>query len=393
LLAKSAPHPKQLTEAAEKIAAEIRDKGPMSFARFMRVALYCPVCGYYEKEEDTIGREGDYYTSVSVGRLFGELLAFQFAEWLAENQKSTVHGAEGVQVVEAGAHNGELARDILGWLQAWRAELFARLEYCIVEPSDRRREQQQRALREFADRVRWVKSLAELGGARQPSPVACNSPGVRRIIFANELLDALPVHRLGWEAKERVWFEWGVSLKGGRFVWTRLSGQAAGVTGHAWLASLDPQLSALLPDGFTVEVCPAAEEWWYAAASMLERGKLLTIDYGLTAEEFLTPARKGGTLRGYRHHRLSSDVLAHPGEEDITAHVNFTAIQAAGESAGLETEVFLTQSQFLTRVAAQIWNGQGSFGEWTAEQTRQFQTLTHPEHLGRSFRVLVQGRS
>ena len=86
-------------------------------------------------------------------------------------------------------------------------------------------------------------------------------------------------------------------------------------------------------------------------------------------------------------------MLAHPGEEDITAHVNFAAIQAAGESAGLETQAFVTQSQFLTRVAAHIWNGQGSFGEWTAERTRQFQTLTHPEHLGRSFRVLVQGRA
>jgi SAM-dependent MidA family methyltransferase len=364
----------------------------------MELALYCPVCGYYDKEEDTIGRGGDYYTSVSVGRLFGELLAFQFAEWLAENPKkarsakSTAHSAEGVEVVEAGAHNGELARDILGWLRAWRAELFARLEYWIIEPSPRRQEWQKRTLAELADKVYWARTISDLR-PRHPSPVARHFPGIRGIMFANELLDALPVQRLGWEAKGRVWFEWGVTLKGDRFVWTRLSGEAAGVTGQAWLASLDSQLSALLPDGFTVEICPAAEEWWCAAARVLERGKLLMIDYGLTAEEFLVPERKGGTLRGYHHHRSSSDVLAHPGEEDITAHVNFTVIQAAGESAGLETQAFVAQSQFLTRVAAQIWNGQGSFGEWTAERTRQFQTLTHPEHLGRSFRVLVQGRS
>jgi SAM-dependent MidA family methyltransferase len=387
-----------LNETADKIANEIRETGAISFARFMELALYCPVCGFYDKEEDTIGRGGDYYTSVSVGSLFGELLAFQFAQWLEDNPKrdrsakSGVPSAEGVELVEAGAHDGGLARDILGWLKVWRAKFFARLEYWIVEPSPRRQEWQKRTLAELTEKVHWAKTIADLR-PRHPSLDTCHFPGIRGIMFANELLDALPVHRLGWDAKRRVWFEWGVTLKGGRFVWTRPSGQAAGVTGHGWLASLDPQISALLPDGFTVEICPAAEEWWCAAARVLERGKLLTLDYGLTAEEFLVPEREGGTLRGYLHHRLSSNVLAHPGEEDITAHVNFTAIQAAGESAGLETEACLTQSQFLTQVAAQIWDGQGSFGEWTAQRTRQFQTLTHPEHLGRSFRVLVQGRS
>jgi SAM-dependent MidA family methyltransferase len=152
------------------------------------------------------------------------------------------------------------------------------------------------------------------------------------------------------------------------------------------------ELLHVLPDGFSVEISPAAAEWWQAAAKALGRGKLLTFDYGLTAEEILAPERAEGTLRGYYQHRPSHDVLAHPGEEDITAHVNFTAIQGAGESAGLETETFLTQSQFLTQIAARVWNEDSSFGEWTPERTRQFQTLTHPEHLGRSFRVLIQSR-
>ena len=391
----------------------------MSFARFMQLALYCPVCGYYEKEGDTIGRRGDYYTSVSVGRLFGELLAFQFAEWLGESPQSTVHSpqstvhrAEGVQVVEAGAHGGELARDILGWLQVWRGELFARLEYWIVEPSDRRREWQQRTLKEFPNRVRWVKRLSELRGSRDLSPAAGSPRGPRRIIFANELLDALPVHRLGWDAKRQVWFEWGVTLQNGRFVWTRMqpgysvtslpgwnregdsqvSNHKAGLSIGNFQFPIGNELLDVLPDGFSVEISPAAAEWWQAAAKVLGRGKLLTFDYGLTAEEFLAPERVEGTLRGYYHHRPSRDVLAHPGEEDITAHVNFTAIQEAGESAGLETETPLTQSQFLTQIAARVWNEDSSFGEWTPERTRQFQTLTHPEHLGRSFRVLIQSR-
>jgi SAM-dependent MidA family methyltransferase len=118
---------------------------------------------------------------------------------------------------------------------------------------------------------------------------------------------------------------------------------------------------------------------------------LMTIDYGLTVNELILPDRTRGTLRAYFRHHASDDVLANVGEQDLTAHVNFSAIQAAGESAGLKTDSFQTQSQFLTQVL-----GKGlladSFGQWTPAQARQFQTLTHPEHLGRAFRVLVQSR-
>jgi SAM-dependent MidA family methyltransferase len=381
-----------MSEAAEKIAKEIESRGVIPFARFMELALYCPVYGYYEKEEDTIGRRGDYYTSVSVGSLFGELLAFQFAGWFGPGEP----GAEAVEIVEAGAHRGELAGDILRWVRRQRPELFHRLTYWIVEPSDRRRQWQQKALADLAGKVRWAAALSEIATPaafhlNAGRPASLESASVQRIIFANELLDALPVHRLGWDAKARAWFEWGVALRQGRFVWTQISGDISGLAQHASLAALAPQLATLLSDGFTVEVCPAAKDWWRLAASVLGRGKLLTIDYGLTADEFLAPERKDGTLRGYHRHQLSSDVLANPGAQDITAHVNFTAIQAAGELAGLQTEAFLTQAQFLTQIAAGAWEAEGSFGDWTAQRTRQFQTLTHPEHLGRAFRVLVQG--
>jgi SAM-dependent MidA family methyltransferase len=153
------------------------------------------------------------------------------------------------------------------------------------------------------------------------------------------------------------------------------------------------ELLDVLPEGFTVEISPAAEQWWREAASVLDRGRLITLDYGLTADEFFAPERTEGTARAYFHHQSSRDLLAQAGEQDITAHVNFTAIQTAGEAAGLRTDAFLTQAQFLTAIAARIWKGGTSFGEWTPERTRQFQTLTHPEHLGRPFRVLVQSRA
>ncbi|HVM50270.1 MAG TPA: SAM-dependent methyltransferase [Candidatus Acidoferrum sp.] len=383
-----------MSQVAEKIAKEIEGCGAIPFSRFMELALYCPVCGYYEKEEDTIGRGGDYYTSVSAGRLFGELLGFQFAEWTDGGGP----GGPQIEVVEAGAHRGDLARDILGWMRQRRPGIYARLTYWIVEPSGRRREWQHQTLAAFAGRVLWAGGLGELpaqakaGGVEQGREVKPGAVGARRIIFANELLDALPVHRLGWDAKARIWFEWGVRVEQGRFVWTRLPGDATALAQGAFPATLSPQLADALPDGFVVEVCPAAHEWWRAAADALGPGKLLTFDYGLTADELLAPERKRGTLRAYRRHQLSDDVLADPGMQDITAHVNFSALQVAGEAAGLRTEAFQSQEQFLTHVAGKAWQEGSSFGEWTARSTRQFQTLTHPEHLGRAFRVLVQAR-
>jgi SAM-dependent MidA family methyltransferase len=389
-----------LTQAAENIAAEIAARGPISFAEFMERALYCPVYGYYEREEDTIGRRGDYYTSVSVGSLFGELLAFQFAGWLeAEPPGDQAR----VQIIEAGAHRGELARDILAWLQARRPELFAGLEYWISEPSERRVQWQQETLRAFGTRVRWAKSFSEIANPACPPEAGhagrapSKAPAVFRIIFANELLDAMPVHRLGWDAQRQTWFEWGVGVQHGQFCWTQFTGEASWLRTSGSTLVPDPQLSAVLPDGYIVEVCPAAAEWWRTAAGFLQRGKLLTMDYGLTEDESLRPERTSGTLRGYHAHRASSDLLARPGEQDLTAHVNFTALRAAGESAGLQTEAFMTQAQFLTGIASKTWEGQdspggNSFGDWTPQRTRQFQTLTHPDHLGRAFRVLVQGR-
>jgi SAM-dependent MidA family methyltransferase len=395
-----------LSELDERIAGEIRDRGAISLARFMELALYCPNCGYYERQEDNVGRRGDYYTSVSVGSLFGELLAFQFAEWLQETEEAQHEGrggeaGEGVRIVEAGAHGGELARDILRWLGEYRPRLFHRMEYWIVEPSDARQKWQQRKLAELGNRVRWVRELP--GQAKRACPDARNSTpvGLRGIVFSNELLDAMPVHLLGWDAKARVWFEWGVTCVDGRFVWTQI--REGGICGgdqrssSAFASShlqmpMQSELLGVLPDGFTTELSPAADQWWRTAATALECGKLVTIDYGLTAEEFLVPERKEGTLRGYHCHRLARDVLANPGQQDITAQVNFTAIRAVGESAGLRTNAFLTQAQFLTGIAARTWKDESLFGKWTSERTRQFQTLIHPEHLGRTFRVLVQER-
>jgi SAM-dependent MidA family methyltransferase len=366
-----------VSEIVEKIVAEIRCRGTIPFARFMEMALYCPDCGFYEKEKDNIGRQGDFFTSISVGGLFGELLAFQFAEWLETGQ-----GAD-IRIVEAGAHDGQLAADILGWMRERREKIFRRLKYYIVETSARRRQWQQAKLAEFRETVVWIPKLSALDK---------DSASPETIIFSNELLDAMPVHRLGWDAQAKKWFEWGVALDNGNFTWSRMDDSENHVSRFTFHLPELEKLLAVLPDGFTVEICPAAEAWWREAAGVLKRGRLLAIDYGLSAEEFFAPERREGTLRAYHRHQVSNDLLANPGGQDLTAHVNFTALQNAGETAGLSTEAMMSQAKFLTQIAERSWKRADVFGEWNSKQTRQFQTLTHPEHLGRPFRVLIQSR-
>ncbi|MGO9586636.1 MAG: class I SAM-dependent methyltransferase [Limisphaerales bacterium] len=384
-----------MSPLSEIIRREAAPRGVLSFARFMELALYCPVHGYYETKKDNPGRRGDFYTSVGVGELFGQLLAFQFAEWLEDQVRSP---QSTVQIVEAGAHDGQLAKDILAWLQSNRPELFDPIEYWIIEPSARRQEWQGETLREFAPRIRWFDSFQSISSPNPKSEI--RNPKPRGVIFSNELLDAMPVHRFGWDAQDKKWFEWGVTVAGEKFVWERIpdtlaprSGERAGARGFdpSSILHLPSSLLAVLPDDYTVEICPAAESWWREAAGILEQGKLMTIDYGLTADELFSPNRRRGTLRAYFHHHASDDLLANVGEQDLTAHVNFSAIQKAGEDAGLKTESFSTQSQFLTRILGKA-SKDNSFSEWNTDQTRQFQTLTHPEHLGRAFHVLIQSR-
>ncbi len=379
----------------EIICREAAEHGVLPFARFMELALYCPVHGYYETKKDNPGRHGDFYTSVGVGELFGQLLAFQFAEWLEtlNPQSSTL------SLVEAGAHDGQLAKDILAWLQLKRPKLFDQIEYWIIEPSPRRQNWQKETLKDFLPRVRWFTSLRSISSRNPKSKI--QNPKLSGIIISNELLDAMPVHRLGWDAQSKKWFEWGVAVDGEKFVWARCpdplapqSGERARARGFdpSSILHLPSSLLSVLPDSYTIETCPAAESWWREAANVLGHGKLLTIDYGFTADELFSPSRMHGTLRAYFRHHASDDLLANVGKQDLTAHVNFSEIQKAGESCGLQTEMFSTQAQFLTRIAEKIFKNPKPFGEWGAKQYRQFQTLTHPEHLGRAFRVLVQSR-
>src|SRR5581483_2400193 len=143
---------------------------------------------------------------------------------------------------------------------------------------------------------------------------------------------------------------WGVALDGVNFGWRRMPPSANHVSRFTFHYPKFQELLNLLPDAYTIEISPAAEEWWRTATGVLTRGKLLTFDYGFTTEEQFSPSRLNGTLRAYHRHQVTDDVLANPGEQDLTAHVNFSTIQAVGEETGLRTDFFGGQARFLTRV-------------------------------------------
>lgn len=369
-----------MTAAESLIRREIRRDGAIPFARFMELALYSPNSGYYEAHDRTIGRSGDFFTSISVGEVFGQLMSWDFLD-----EASRLPEGIPLRIVEAGAHDGRLAGDILSALQAASPGILTRLQYIVIEPSPRRREWQQSRLLPWEGRVEWHPSWETVGP-------------VDGLILCNELLDAFPIHRLRWSAASREWREQGVAerapapgIPDGPLEWTDLpiASLDIGVALADSGLEIPPALAEVLPEGYVLEVCPGAMSWWRAAASHLRSGRILGVDYGRTAAEWIIPERPAGTARAYRSHRTVPDLLASPGEQDLTADVNFSAIAAVGEDFGLRTEGLWRQGDYLTRVLARRLKA-GFDPAWTAAQRAQFQTLVHPSHLGYSFRVLAQ---
>lgn len=331
----------------------------------MELALYHPEHGYYSQSH--IGKSGDFFTSVSVGSLFGEFLAY----WLVQELKS-IPGT--IDLVEAGAHDGTLARDVLNWLRKNEPEFAARAYYTVVEPNCALRARQRETLRAVST-VRWVDGLDEL---------ATQTGGrVRGAIFSNELLDAFPVRVFRWIRDAKQWNEFGVAEAKGQFIWRAMGPNLVGDALH----DLEP-LQPYLPDQFTVEFSPIAEAWWTQAARLLGSGLLCAFDYGDEATGLWTPDRYNGTLRSFQGHRFIDNVLDSPGCQDITASVNFTRIRLAGERAGLVSRPLVAQERFLSRIAASFFRASPADA-----QIRQFQTLAHPSQLGRAFKVLVQSRT
>lgn len=338
--------------------------GRLPWAEVMDLALYHPEHGYYGPGPRRIGRQGDFFTSVSVGPLFGRLLARQaVAEWEAQGRP------EDFAIIEQGAHDGQLAEDVLAVV----ADADLPLQYVIVEPNPRYQEaQRQRLLASHGGRLRWVAGLAEL----QKGPL-------RGFFLCNELPDAFPVHLVRWNGER--WQELHVEadgLEAFRLVPGALSNPALAEE----LARLPGSME--VAPGHTLEVNLAMLSWVRALAATAFCGAVFIADYGLDAEEFLSDSRAEGTLRRYYQHRMDDRVLEDLGQCDLTTHINFTRlIEEAGRHRMTQREYDL-QGRVLLRMAMpwlQSLEGQ----PMNFSIARQLQSLTHPAFLGRSFRCLI----
>ncbi len=347
-----------MNELEQRIHNEIAEKDGIPFSRFMEMALYEPGLGYYETHRD-VGRGGDFYTNVSVGSLFGELLAFQFADWLAE-----IDGP--VQLVEAGAHDGQLARDVLTYLRDWRPEIYERTDLVLWEPSSLHREWQAETLCDFEGKVKW----------------STEGDAFRGVFYCNELLDACSVDRYVWNQEQQSWNLSVVHSNEGNFEWGELEPPQFGL-----LLELEGEIALEeIPDGFVY--VSGDYEIWKSVSDALKEGRALAVDYWTSPKQAIEVPTKNGSLRGYCQHHLVENVLERPGQIDITASVNETLLNSKTICGGLERKPLARQSSFLVGILEQTMKRPEQFPEWTDERTRQFQTLVHPEHLGHTFKVL-----
>lgn len=342
------------------LAAHIREFGPIPFTDFMSAALYDPDAGYYARETRQVGRGGDFFTSVSVGPVFGGLLARRFLNWWLDAGKPKEW-----RIIELGAHDGTLAMDLLSALHGIDEAAFQGLDYAIVEPLPRLAAAQRERLSDFGGKVTFTTTLDQLA----PRP---------GIAFGNELLDALPFHVIEWSQGK--WSECHVGWEGGQFHW---------VPGQVLTPQVEDATKALsgpFPEGYRTEVRTGFRQLFAAIATALGRGLLIWPDYGFARADYYTESRTTGTLRTFCRHQSGEDPLADPGERDITAHVDFTHVAEAAIGLGLVPANFCDQGSWLTRLAAPWLQAMESRPDPSA--IRQFQTLIHPSHLGARFHVL-----
>lgn len=339
--------------------------GAISFARYMELALYAPGLGYYSAGAQKFGHAGDFVTAPEISPLFAAAVARQCAEILRL--------VEGGEVLEVGAGSGVLAADMLVALAELNS-LPAR--YSILERSADLRARQQALLSErvpqYLDRVLWLDRLPERS--------------LRGVVFANELLDALPVQvfTLTEEGPRKLC----VAQTQGELHW-----QAApcGAALQRRIDALSRELGGL-PVGYTSEIHFAAEAWISSVAQVLEQGVVLLVDYGFPRREYYHPQRVSGTLLCHYRHHAHEDPFLWPGLQDITAHVDFTGIAEAAAAAGLDVAGYTTQGAFL--LACGITELLSVYeGDARLRLAQGVKKLTLPHEMGELFKVLALARA
>jgi len=359
------------------IADEIGDRGPIPFSRYMELCLYHPQLGYYSRAEEKFGKTGDFYTASDVHAVFGRLLCRQFEEmWRAMGRPKPF------DIVELGPGRGLFANDVLAWAEKTFSDFFNAIRYTLVESSPGLRTRLEDLFRERIERGQ-VRLLSELPAGESFE---------NAIVFANEFFDAMPVEVL--------------TPQGRLMIALADEGSATGTEDHKRFAeSFAPPTAEILEfaDRYAVhpgehervEAVPAYRDWMQRILVSIQRGFAVIVDYGYTRAELLA-GRHRGTVTSFRRHTVCNSPYEAPGEQDITAHVNFTALMEIGQEAGLDARPPLTQSQFLLGIGEQNQFAD-AFADCRLPQEHakvalQLKHLVTPAGMGESFQVLVMSR-
>ena len=367
LPALSADEQRHAEAVGERIRAEITAAGgAVSFDRFMDLALYAPGLGYYSAGSVKIGAAGDFVTAPEVSDLFGRCVAAQCAQVL-----STTGG----EILEVGAGTGRLAATVLEALAAG-GSLPDR--YAILDVSADLAERQRVLLHtlpsSLRERVVWLERLPE-----RP---------FRGVILANEVLDALPLHR--FTMRQGRFHELGVTLAGSSFAEHEMQPSAA--LASAWSAML-PELSESLPDGYRSEICLRVEPWIATLGGCLEQGAIVLFDYGLPRAHYYHPQRLDGTLQCHFRQRAHNDPFVNLGVQDITAWVDFTRVAEAAVAANLEVLGFVTQAAFLLATGIEAFAAEATGTVERARRAGEARRLLLPGEMGEAFKVMALGKN
>ena len=338
--------------------------GRISFARYMSLALTAPGLGYYVSGNQKLGASGDFVTAPEISSLFSRCLARQCAPILQD-----LGGEREVNVLEFGAGSGMMAADIL--LELERLGVLP-THYFILEVSGELKQRQQQTLQQHAahllQRVRWLDSL----------PAA----GFRGVVLANEVLDAMPVH-IFFKEKENLG-EYYVAWNGEQFIWEK---------GDFSNKQVEMRVNALrdsLPDKYRSEINLEMDGWVASVAEFVEQAVVMLIDYGFPRHEYYHPQRDQGTLMCHYRHRSHDNPFVYPGLQDITAHVDFTAVAEAADTAGLRVAGYSTQAMFLLAngLETMLQSMDVNDPEFL-RLARQVKTLTMPGEMGELFKVMA----
>jgi len=353
-----------------RIADLIHERGPMTVAAFMELALYHPEFGYYARAGQRSGRSGDFFTSVDVGPVFGELLAAQVAEMF---DLAGLKAGATFDLVEAGAGNGRLSADILRALKRNRPDLYAATLLHLVDASPAARAAQRGTLGDVAERL--------------TSSSAALPETFEGVLIANELLDAMPVHQVVMTEAglNEIYVSRPPTVDGQQSVSCRLSTVNGPLSSPRLQEYLD-RAGATLSPGWRAEINLHAVDWIRDAARRLTRGFMILIDYGHEARELYSPSHSAGTLTTFSGHREGSGDawLQNPGEQDITSHVDWTSVRMAAEAEGLQTIAFLDQTYFLLGIV--------SSSPRPPAPSPGLKTLLLPGGLGSTMKVLILGK-